>query len=478
MQRCVCLLLLFVAGCVGGTQRIGSSVSERPPVVAPAAPSPQQDSRVVTRLISFEEDSEPYDSNAMFFGPTPAETLVAYAMAHHPEIAIARAKAQAAAARIAQVTSLDDPTLSVASFLEEIQTAAGPQDLMMSLMQKYPWFGKLEAKGQMACHDAKRAFAELADLELAVIEEVKLAHLDLHLLQKSQATTKELIQELDSILELARSRLETAAGKLESIYQAEIERDKLAIALEELKATETKASARLAKALHLPRGATIDIEPTISRASLTYDVDALVAMFVGSHPQLQAKRHAIERDRWAVELAEREYYPNLNLGLSWYSIGDGGISPVSNGNDAFSLTTAINLPIRRVQRNAALREARWKASQSRHSYDANEDALAELVARLHSSGTQSQRILEILDGTIQRANDRFELLTEEFEVGQVTYEMLITAYQDLLRFRLDQIKHRVALEAAIVQLERVVGSSVAHVETLQEASTVAPPVPL
>lgn len=454
------------------------SVSDERSVGTPATASLRRDPRIVTRLISFEEEDSSYDPDAMFFGPTPVETLVAYAVAHHPAVGSARAKAQAMASRFAQVTSLDDPTLSVTSFLEEIQTAAGPQELMMSLMQKYPWFGKLEAKGQMACHDAKVAFAELADLELAVIEEVKLAYLDLCLLQKSQETTKELIQELDAILELARARLETAVGKLESIYQAEIERDKLAIALEELKASETKATARLAKSLHLPRGSEIDIEPTMSQASLSYDVDAMVVMFAASHPQLQAKRHAVERDRWAVELAEREYYPNLNFGLSWYAIGDRGISPVSNGNDAFSLTTAINLPVRRARRDAALREALWKTSQSRYAYAANVNALTELVARLHSSATQSQRILEILDGTVQRANDRFELLVEEFQVGQVEYELLITAYQDLLRFRLDRIKHRVALEAAIVQLERVVGSSVAHVETLQAVNSVAPPLPL
>jgi cobalt-zinc-cadmium efflux system outer membrane protein len=75
-------------------------------------------------------------------GPTALDILIGYALANNPEIQAARYSAQSLGARVPQANSLPDPTLMATAFLEEIQTAAGPQEVAMSLSQKFPWFGK------------------------------------------------------------------------------------------------------------------------------------------------------------------------------------------------------------------------------------------------------------------------------------------------------------------------------------------------
>ena len=87
-------------------------------------------------------------------------------MANNPAIQAARYRARSLGARVPQADSLPDPQFVTTTFLEAIQTAAGPQELSMSLGQKFPWFGKLALRGDAAYYESTAAYARLAAVEL------------------------------------------------------------------------------------------------------------------------------------------------------------------------------------------------------------------------------------------------------------------------------------------------------------------------
>ena len=132
---------------------------------------------------------------------------------------------------------------------------------------------------------------------------------------------------------------------MESVLQAEIRLRELDITLVKIAQGKKKAAARLGKAIHLPRDATIEIEPQMDRSLQPKQVDTLVGMLDECHPRLNARREAITRDQWRVDLARRDYFPDATVGFNWYAIGDQGLSMAANGRDAFSLTVGVNLPI-------------------------------------------------------------------------------------------------------------------------------------
>ena len=88
-------------------------------------------------------------------------------------------QAHALEARVPQVRALDDPMLMTTTFLEPIQTAAGPQDVILNLSRKVPWFGKRALRGEVAIREAQATFARMAAAQLGVVEQVKLAYYEL-----------------------------------------------------------------------------------------------------------------------------------------------------------------------------------------------------------------------------------------------------------------------------------------------------------
>jgi outer membrane protein TolC len=396
-------------------------------------------------------------------GPIDLPTAVNYAVANNPRIQAARYEARALGARVPQARSLPDPQLTATAFLEEIQTAAGPQEVALRLSQKFPWFGKLALRSQVAYQAAMAAYARAAAVELEVIEDVNLAYYDLWFLQAATDEIRRLKPRLTDVIGIAKTRYETNApgAGLESVYQVQIELSKLDVRLVELAEARDRAEARLVAALHLPAQTRLEAaaRPLDSKGLQT--VDVLVGLVDVCQPELEAWRREIERDRSSIRLAERDYWPDVTLGLNWYEMGDEGISPVANGRDAFSLGVGANLPIYRKRLDAAVREARYNTASAARRYASARDRFQAEIRSLYARFREHDRMLEILRKQIvPKAADSLELSTESYRTGRQDFQQLIDVYRTLLNYRVDMHRQSAEREKAVASLERAVGCSV------------------
>jgi outer membrane protein, heavy metal efflux system len=412
---------------------------------------------------SYIAQAEESGSSAPSSEPVDCETLVQYALANNPEIQAARYRAQALGARVPQVASLDDPQLMTTVFLESIQTAAGPQDVVMSLSQRFPWFGKRGLRSDAAYHESMAAYARLAEKELKVVEEVNRAYLDLYFFQSAVAETGRLRPQLEIVIEIARTRYETnspGAG-LESVLQAQIELSKLSTRVIRWENAVVAAQAELAGVLHLEPGTRFLAVSRLDRAEVAQTANLLVGLAEECQPRLDAYRREVCRDRSATELACRGYWPDVTLSFNWHEIGPDGLSPVADGRDAYSLGVGMNLPLSRTRLDAAVREARYKTAASVRRYAAARDRLRTEVQTLHAQFTEQDRTLSVLQAEIlPRAGQMLELSVEAYRVGRLQFQQLIDVYRTLLDHRID-FHRRVAMRGqAVASLQRAVGCAV------------------
>ena len=119
------------------------------------------------------------------------EDYLAVAMAQNPEIQAARKRVEALENRVPQASSLEDPTLGVTFFPEQVETAAGQQQLLITASQRFPWLGKLQLRGDRAEAEADIARADLVATELDVGEQVRLSYCYLYYLQRALHITEE-----------------------------------------------------------------------------------------------------------------------------------------------------------------------------------------------------------------------------------------------------------------------------------------------
>ena len=412
-------------------------------------------------------------------GAVPVETLVGYALGNNPEVRAARSYARSLGARVPQVASLPDPQLTATTFLQAIQTAAGPQEVVVSLSQRFPWFGKLPLRSQVAYHHAMAAYAQATAVELGVTEHVKRAYYDVYFLQRAIEVIRALQPRVQDVIDITKTKYENNQAGLESLLQVQIELSALKTRLIELEQTKTEAQARLAAILHLPPQTRIDAVAKFDRTKVAHTARLLVELAESYRPELDARRREYSRDRASVAMACREYWPDVTVGFNWHEIGPRGISPVATGEDAYSLVAGVNLPLWRKRLDAAVREAQYNSARSAHQYEATLDEVRREVVALYAQFVRHHQVLEILATEIvPNAEKTLRLSMEAYDVGKLPFEQLIQTYRRLLDYQIDYYQREALREQAIASLERAVGCAVTAWPLEAADESQPPPAPL
>jgi outer membrane protein TolC len=134
---------------------------------------------------------------------------------NNPNIKAKYYQYQAALERVPQAGSLPDPQLSLGIFLMPMERYAGDQVAGISLMQMFPWFGTLSAAKDEMAFMAKAKFEEFNDAKSMLFYEVRANWYGLHLLDKEIAITKENIELLTTIEQIAITRFKSGGQSRE-----------------------------------------------------------------------------------------------------------------------------------------------------------------------------------------------------------------------------------------------------------------------
>jgi outer membrane protein, heavy metal efflux system len=156
-------------------------------------------------------------------GPRPVEVYSLHALSQNPDIETARKRVDVAAYRVPQAASLRDPMFGVTAFPEPVQTAAGQQEVALTANQQLPWFGKLDTRAAAAEAETDVARAQLAAVELDVVEQVKRAYYELYFIQRALHITEDNRKLVLDFVRIADSKYRTGQASQQDVLRAQVE---------------------------------------------------------------------------------------------------------------------------------------------------------------------------------------------------------------------------------------------------------------
>ncbi len=389
--------------------------------------------------------------------------IAAEVLERNPDIARARQRAAAAAARAPQVRALPDPIAALTVFVLPPETRVGPQRLSASIRQKLPWFGKLALKEQAALYTAAAAEADIETIRLDLLTEARRLAYELSFLDAHEAIVEAERSTLVRFEQAAQARYTAGIGLQQEIVriQAQITRtdtrlldisERRGSLLAAINALRDRPSAEPVGALTLPEPR----EPVFDRAGLRDDARA-------RRPELAAADAEIAARTALIELAEKSFRPDVTLGFSYTAVGrrDDAAGranpPTDDGDDVFALTGSLNLPVWRRKLEAGVEEAqalRWAAEENKRRILAGiERSIGDLTARMPLLFEHWQ-LLE----TVLRVQAREALRSAEtaYSTGKLNAVDLLDAEVVLFEVRIATTRTRTDLAVAQAELERAV----------------------
>ncbi len=393
------------------------------------------------------------------------ETLSEYltqAALSNEELKAAFYRWKAALEKVPQVESLPDPRFTFDYFIRSIETRTGPQQARFQLAQTFPWFGKLNLKGDMATQEASAVKAEYDALKLKIFFDVKNAYFEYGYLAKAVEITKENIELLRYLEGVARARYSAGATPYADVIRTQVELGKLEDRLKTLVDLRTPMMAKLIAAMNMPADSVLPWPVDVPVMEIAMTQEELFQQLPEHNPRIKRFEYLEAMEQTGIELAQKDYYPDFTLGLQTITTGE-AVNPAvpDSGEDPIIASVSINLPVWWDKRRAAVSEAHSRRLSAKTGNQAVQDTLrADMQLALYKY-RDAQRKIDLYQNTlIPKAEQSLGVTLEAFQAGLRSSLDLIDAEKTLLEFALAHVRALADQAQSFAKLEMLLGKEI------------------
>jgi len=402
---------------------------------------------------------------------------LAYAALNNPGLEAVFNRWKATLLKVPQVRTLPDPNFTYAYFIKEVETRVGPQRHKFELSQMFPWYGKLTLKGNIALEAANAEGQRYQSEKLKLFFEVKDAYYEYYYLSRAIATTEEhkrLIAYLESV---ARTNYSAGITSYGDLIKAQVELGKLADSLLTLRDLRDPITAKLNEALNRPFNYSLPYPKVIPEERMVITDDQLLTWLKESNPELKAIDFTIAKEKAAIDLARKEYFPNLTLGVEYIDT-DNALTPPANpetgeiprvkddGKDPVIAKFSINLPIWHNKYRAGEKEARLRhVATLRERSDRENSLIADLKMELYNFRDAKRKISLYRDTLVPKAKQSFNVIQKAFAAGKTDFLDVVDAERTLLEFQLSFERALANRAQRLAKIEELIGKEIPRDES-------------
>jgi outer membrane protein, heavy metal efflux system len=396
---------------------------------------------------------------------TPAQTadqssvgldaLVADALEKNPGVQSALRQVEALRHRVPQVKTLPDPTVSVgwagniAPF--SVQEGDPSSNRAITASQSLPYPGKLKLRGEIADREAEAAWWDYEAARRKLVADVKSAYYDYFAASKAVEITqknKDLLQKLSSI---AEARYRVGKGVQQDVLRSQVEISLLLQRLTVFEQQQRTAQARLNTLLYRDPEAPLPPPASFESAKIGHSLDELYTLAREQDTGLQREQRMIERNQYAVNLAQKDYRPDFNVGYMYQQRPD---MP-----DMHGFTVTANIPVfYRTKQREAVREQTEQLASSQRSKENRQTELSFAVKQQYLLAQSSEQLLKLYSQAIvPQSSLALESSMASYQVGAVDFLTILTNFTVVLDYEVSYYRELANYQMALANLEPLVG---------------------
>lgn len=374
------------------------------------------------------------------------ERAVSIALAHNPELTIARQRIEAATGVAIQARLWSNPELEGAA--EDVPVNGGGlsrSENSIGISQTIPFPGKKKQASRAARFAVRASEFDYRAAEIALIRDVTLAFDRVLAAERRQELAAELVRLGESLATSARQRVEAGAATAQEELRAEIELEAMRTSLSGSEAERAQARQILAELMGQPEARDAQLAGTLATAPAAGLLSDVSGERLLEHPRLEAAAANVDRAEAELRRARLEPYPDVTLGVA------GG----RNGATRESLMEfRISVPLPLIDRNqGGAREARANVEIARAQAAATGQRLWREVqsaqARLRAAALQVAAYRERI---LPKSSQALELTQSGFDEGKFGFLDVLDTQRTAAQARLTFTEKLLELNVAQTEL--------------------------
>ncbi len=392
------------------------------------------------------------------------------ALERNPMVQAALAAADATAARQPAAALPPDPEVRVAAMNLSLPGLSadmpGAMAPSIELMQMLPLPGKLRLNGEIARQSTAMALSVAGEVSWEVRARAAMAFYEVYEADRQIEVMEETLDWLRQFEQIATTMYSVGSGTQSDVLRAGVEVARMKAEITRMRTMRTSAVARLNALLDRPATTPVaSVVFTQLPASLP-PADELMQWAEASRPLLARQLAGIEQAQAREELARKEIWPDLSLGVQYGRRGtDMGTEHMGSLMVGFTVPVFASrrqLPMR-TEASAMLRMAQAELADARAQVNAR---ITELVANLERARTL---ITLYRSEVLPQAEANITSALGSYRVGRVDFMTLVDAQMSANRYAQELYALLADYGATVAELEMAIGRELpATTETIVE----------
>jgi len=384
--------------------------------------------------------------------------IIQEALLENPQINAAQEEWQAALEKIPQAKSLPDPMLNYSHFGQSVETRLGPQRNKVSISQKFPYFGKLSLKAEIAQESASILNEQFNAVKADIVLKVKNAFYTLFWFDRAIDISHQEKEILMRLAKIANKKYETGTATQQDVLKAHLEISKVSDKILMLNQGRKVAAAELNYLLNRSPDAFLGEAEEFEMPELKVELDKLYQWASVRRPELRKAQSLIDKNKEDLNLAKKNYFPDFTLMFDYIDIGGGRTININDGRNAWMFSVGINIPLWRKKLRAAEAEAAIKLKASQEHYKDMENATLSQINKLcFEVETARERIELFKYSLLPQAEQSFKASETGYLTGKVDFLNLLDSERMVLQLKTGYFRALADFGQSLAHLERVVG---------------------
>jgi outer membrane protein, heavy metal efflux system len=396
------------------------------------------------------------NNSAVREGRLSLDEVTSVVLANNPAIKAAQEKWQAMKARVPQAAAWEDLRAQarsrVARYVSIPPNAFTDQSFM--LQQEVPISGKNLSRARAATAEAGAAFEDFRRTELDVLSRARAAF---HRLANEYAqleVNQRNVDLLNQFAEVNRQRYEVGNASQGDVLTAQTDAAKLLEAQSDIFRRISDAQSQLNVLMNRPAQSPLAQPSQIPFQSPHFSLQVLQAVALSARPEMQRAQNRVEAERFRVELANRQWFPDPTLDVQAQRYNEAGqaVSELDVG-------VSIGLPFLNQRKySGTVTEARRNFESAQHELEATRtetlglvrDQLTKIETAAHHYELYTDKILPLARQAVQ--SNRVA-----YETSSANFLELITAQRVLQDVESAHVNHLADYQVAVAELDAIVG---------------------
>jgi cobalt-zinc-cadmium efflux system outer membrane protein len=382
------------------------------------------------------------------------------AAANNPGLKAKFSEYMAALEVVPQVGTLPDPQLAFGYFIQPIETRNGPQRMVLSLNQMFPWFGSLGAKRDAAASQAKVKYESFEAYKSKLFFEVQATYYELYFIGKGIDISLENIRILESFRNLALVKIE--AGKASGVDEIRIEMElaDLENKLAYLKDRLNYHSLKFNKLINVENDRPIIIPDSLRNIDLAFHRQAVLDSLRLRNPEVQKLDLMMDVYKDKEQIARKSGAPSFSIGIDYFVIekGENPMADVDNGKNALLFPkVGITIPLYRKKYTSMVNEAVYMQQAMEGAKEEKVNALEVLFEQSYNEYQDAVRRIRLYSSQSILAEKGIRILEAEYSTNGKNFEEILRMERRLLGYSLELQKAYADKQVSIAFINYLMG---------------------